>query len=161
MSISCAMLRFGEGELERRDSRLIVLRIDVATDVRDDEDVADEVVKAEMIDDRGEDEAGVLTAGDSWIDVSVALDTMITGTSFVGMVLRMCGQLPQTEAKLNDRIPVTVGDDVGNILVVAGETLAAEATEPECVRRCGRDGKRGEEGNGSGEEEGGGHDEDE
>jgi hypothetical protein len=139
------MLRFGEEELERRDSRLIVLRIDVVTDVRDDdEDVADEVVKAEMIDDRGDDEARVLTAGDSWIDVSVALDTMITGTSFVGMVLRMRGQLPQTEAKLNDCIPVTVGDDVGNILVVAGVTLATEATEAECVCRRGRDGKRGE-----------------
>jgi hypothetical protein len=62
---------------------------------------------------------------------------------------------------LNDCIPVTVGDDVGDILVMAGDTLAAEATEAECVRRRGRDGKRGEEGDGSGEEEGGGHDENE
>jgi hypothetical protein len=159
--MSCAMLRLGGGELERRDSRLIVLRIDVVSDVRDDEDVADEVVKAEMIDDRGEDGAGVLTAGGSWIDARVALETMMTGTSFVGMVLRERSQLPQTAAKLNDCIPVTVGDDVGNILVVAGVTLAAEATKAECVRRRGGAGKRGEEGDGSGEEEGGGHGEDE
>jgi hypothetical protein len=159
--MSCAMLRLGGGELERRDSRLIVLRIDVVSDVRDDEDVADEVVKAEMIDDRGEDGAGLLTASGSWIDASVALDTMMTGTSFVGMVLRECSQLPRTEAKLNDCIPLTVGDDVGNILVVVGDTLAAEATKSECVRRCGRARECGEEGDGSGEEEGGGHGEDE
>jgi hypothetical protein len=84
--MSRAMLRLGEGEgeLERRDSRRNVLRIDVVRDVRDDED---EVVKAEMIDDRGEDGAGVLIAGGSWIDASVALDTMMAGTSFVVMLL--------------------------------------------------------------------------
>jgi hypothetical protein len=84
--MSWAMLRLGggDGELERRDRRRSVLRIDVVRDVWDDED---EVVKAERIDDRGEDGAGVLTAGESWIDASVALDTMMVGTSFVVMLL--------------------------------------------------------------------------
>jgi hypothetical protein len=84
--MSWAMLRLGGGEdaLERRDSRWNVLRIDVVRDVRDDED---EVVKAEMIDDRGEDGEGVLAAGGSWIDTSVALDTMMAGTPFVMMLL--------------------------------------------------------------------------
>jgi hypothetical protein len=84
--MSWAMLRLsgGDGELERRDSRRNVLRIDVVSDVRDDED---EVVKAERTDDRGENGAGVLIAGGSWIDASVALDTMMAGTSFVMMLL--------------------------------------------------------------------------
>jgi hypothetical protein len=93
MSISSAILglRETDSELERSDRRLSVLRIDVVIDVRvlDDgeEDVADEMVKAEMIDDRGDDGAGVLTAGESSIDLSVALDTIIAGTSFVVMLL--------------------------------------------------------------------------
>jgi hypothetical protein len=70
ISISSAILGLRElDELERSDRRLSVLRIEVVIDVRvlDDgeEDVADEMVKAEMIDDRGDDGTGVLAAGES------------------------------------------------------------------------------------------------
>jgi Na+-transporting NADH:ubiquinone oxidoreductase subunit NqrC len=71
ISISSAILglRETDSELERSDRRLSVLRINVLIDIRvlDDgeEDVADEMVKAEMIDDRGDDGTGVLAAGES------------------------------------------------------------------------------------------------
>jgi hypothetical protein len=58
-------------------------------------------------------------------------------------------------------IPVSVGDGVGNILVKTGDTLAAEAADGGCVRRRWRADKGTEGGDGSGEEEGGGHGEDE
>jgi hypothetical protein len=91
MSSAILGLRELNDELERSDRRLSVFRSEVVTDVRalDDgeEDVADEMVKAEMIDDCGDDGAGVLTVGESSIDLSVALDTIIAGTSFVVMLL--------------------------------------------------------------------------
>jgi hypothetical protein len=70
MSMSSAMLFLagGNGELERRDSWLSVFRSDVVNEVRpveDDEDAAEDVVKAEMMDNRGDDGAEVLTAGDA------------------------------------------------------------------------------------------------
>jgi hypothetical protein len=93
ISISSAILDLREvdDELERSDRRLSVLRMEVVKDVRvlDDgeEDVVDEMVKAEMIDDRGDDGAGVLAVGESLIDLSVALHTIIAGISFVVMLL--------------------------------------------------------------------------
>jgi hypothetical protein len=69
MSSAILGLRNVDDELERSDRRLSVLRSEVVTDVRvlDDgeEDVVDEMVKTEMIDDRGDDGTGVLTAGES------------------------------------------------------------------------------------------------
>jgi hypothetical protein len=164
--MSSAMLFLtGGDELERRDSWLNVFRSEVANEVRpleDEEDAAEDVVKAEMMDDRGDDGADVLTAGDAWMDASVALDTMMTGMSFGVMFLREYGQLLQTERQVNGHSLVMVGGDVGSILVGAGDARATEATESwlECIH--GRTGERAEEGGGSGEEgEGGDHGEDE
>jgi hypothetical protein len=100
MSSAMLFLTGGGGELERRDSWLSVLRRDALNEVRpveDEEDAAEDVVKAEMMDDRGDDGAEVLTAGDAWMEASVALETIMTGISFVVMFLREYGQPLQTE----------------------------------------------------------------
>jgi hypothetical protein len=68
MSSAMLFLAEGSGEIERRDSWLSVFRSDVVNEVRpveDDEDAAEDVVKAEMMDNRGDDGAEVLTAGDA------------------------------------------------------------------------------------------------